>query len=249
MIYHAISFLRALNTAPYFMITIAFPEQTTASDTIYRAIREGIVSGHYAPGERLVHRQLAKHFSSSSIPVLEALRRLEGEGLVVSQPNVGARVKVWTEEDIIATYMAREALEGVTCRLFAINASPKEKAKCNLYNEMFDEACRNGEVDEATRIDSEFHLYIAGNYNADARELALFRIMKNSCLLTLTLRSIAMVKTVDKSYAGPIGVHDELIAALNSGDGDIAEAAGRKHVRSSMEGLVREFAEKKLKIA
>ncbi len=223
-------------------------EQTTTSESIYKAIREGIIRGKWMPGERLVHRQLAKHFSSSSIPVLEALRRLEGEGLVVSQPNVGARVKLWTEEDVIATYLAREALEGVTCRLFAINASPREKAKCDLICEQFDEACRNGEVDEATRIDQELHLYIAGNYNAAARELALFRIMKNSCLLTLTLRSIAMVIPLDKSYAGPIGIHDELIAALNSGDGDRAEAAGKKHVRSSLEGLVGELTDSKLRI-
>ena len=221
----------------------------TTSDSIYKAIREGIISGKWVPGERLVHRQLAKHFSCSSIPVLEALRRLEGEGLVVSQPNAGARVKVWTEEDVIATYMAREALEGVTCRLFAINAAPKEKAKLDIFCEKFDEACRNGQVDEATRIDQELHLYIAGNYNAAARELALFRIMKNSCLLTLTLRSIAMTKPLDKSYAGPIGVHDELVAALNSGDGEIAEAAGRKHVRDSLANLVREFAQMKIKIA
>jgi DNA-binding GntR family transcriptional regulator len=64
----------------------------TKQERVYETVRERILSGAYGPGFRLVIDALARDFGFSPLPVREAVRRLEAEGLVVYQPNAGARV-------------------------------------------------------------------------------------------------------------------------------------------------------------
>ena len=58
----------------------------------YAALRERILSGSYSPGYRLVIDALAEELGVSALPIREAIRRLEAEGLVVFRPNAGAQV-------------------------------------------------------------------------------------------------------------------------------------------------------------
>lgn len=206
----------------------------TSADTVYLAVRESIMMAQLAPGARLVHRQLAKQFGVSNIPVVEALRRLESDGLVTSYPNAGAQVKAWSEDDIQGAFLAREALEGVTCRLFAESASPREKARLSDFGRKFDDACLAEDEQAARAADIALHLYIAGDYNMIARTSALFGLVKNSCLLTATIISVSVGDATAQFQGGPIGIHDELIAALNSSDANLAEYIGEAHVRNSL---------------
>jgi DNA-binding GntR family transcriptional regulator len=64
----------------------------TKQQQAYSALRERILSGAYSPGYRLVIDTLAEEIGVSSLPVREAIRRLEAEGLVVFRPNAGAQV-------------------------------------------------------------------------------------------------------------------------------------------------------------
>ena len=64
----------------------------TKQERVYRAIRERILSGAYGPGYRVVIDALAGEFGVSALPVREAIRRLEAEGLVIFRPNAGAHV-------------------------------------------------------------------------------------------------------------------------------------------------------------
>ncbi len=64
----------------------------TKVERAYRTIRERILSGAYGPGFRLVIDSLAEELGVSALPVREAIRRLEAEGLVVFRPNAGAQV-------------------------------------------------------------------------------------------------------------------------------------------------------------
>jgi DNA-binding GntR family transcriptional regulator len=61
-------------------------------ERVYSALRERILEGAYGPGYRLVIDRIAEAFSVSALPVREAVRRLEAEGLVVFRPNAGAQV-------------------------------------------------------------------------------------------------------------------------------------------------------------
>jgi DNA-binding GntR family transcriptional regulator len=86
---------------------------TSASDSpsAYTCIRQAIIEGRYRPGQRLVEQRLASEFDLSRTPVREALRSLEAEGLIVSQPNRGGMVRPIAVRDVNDLYELRSRLE------------------------------------------------------------------------------------------------------------------------------------------
>jgi DNA-binding GntR family transcriptional regulator len=86
------------------------------SESLVDALREAILTGRYAPGTRLVQEDLAEAFGVSRIPLREALRRLEGEGLVLISPNRGAIVRPLAPKDVVDLYDLRLALESLAIR-------------------------------------------------------------------------------------------------------------------------------------
>ena len=89
------------------------------SQTIYRTLRERILSNELLSGARLVLRQLANQYDTSDIPVREALRMLERDGLVEMVPYRGARVTTLTAREIEETYFIRGHLESIATGLAA----------------------------------------------------------------------------------------------------------------------------------
>ena len=81
------------------------PEQVT------NQLREAIVSGYLQPGDRLMQEELAERLGVSRMPIREALRRLEAEGLVVLQPYRGALVANLSSSELQELYELRIALE------------------------------------------------------------------------------------------------------------------------------------------
>jgi DNA-binding GntR family transcriptional regulator len=78
---------------------------------VARELRAAIFNGELAPGSPIRQEAVAKQFGTSRIPVREALRQLESEGLVTVRPNSGARVAVLDFDWCLETYMIRERLE------------------------------------------------------------------------------------------------------------------------------------------
>jgi DNA-binding GntR family transcriptional regulator len=90
--------------------------RTVLREQIKDLVLERIVSGHYAPGERLVETRLAREFGTSQAPVREALRSLELLRFVESEPFRGARVREVSVAELIEVYPVRSALEEVAAR-------------------------------------------------------------------------------------------------------------------------------------
>lgn len=86
-------------------------------------VREAIVNGRFAPGERLVESRLCEHLNVSRPIIREALRQLVAEGLVVIVPHRGARVASITAEEARQIYEVRKQLEGLAGQGFAKHAS------------------------------------------------------------------------------------------------------------------------------
>jgi DNA-binding GntR family transcriptional regulator len=97
---------------------------STKVELVYRDLRERIVNGILHPGERLYLQTLADERGVSTVPVREALRRLESEGLVRNQPHAGATVASLDVEKIEVHFMVRAALEGLAARLAAGHITP-----------------------------------------------------------------------------------------------------------------------------
>src|SRR5450755_2069580 len=77
------------------------------------ALSERIVSGLLSPGERLMQDHIAEEFQASHVPVREAFRKLEAQGLVVSKPRCGVRVSDLDPAVVGEVTEMRAALEGL----------------------------------------------------------------------------------------------------------------------------------------
>ena len=122
----------------------------TEYEKIYEAIRNAVIAGQYAPGERLPQRKLAEAFDTTTITVREALRYLEQDGLILIEPKWGAMVVEITPEKIYGRYIVREALEGMAARLAARNVTEEEKRQ---LMEMAEECDRELVSDRMNRQD------------------------------------------------------------------------------------------------
>jgi len=91
----------------------------TKSEIIYRALKEDIANGKYKPHQRIIASKVARRFGFSEIPVREALKQLESEGVVHSTPHVGAAVTGLELEDYEKLNQVRSTLEGLATRLAA----------------------------------------------------------------------------------------------------------------------------------
>src|SRR5437763_15051766 len=74
------------------MVSVQPSAPTTKQQRVYETLRERILTGAYGPGFRLIIDAVAAELGVSTVPVREAIRRLEAEGLVLYRPNVGAQV-------------------------------------------------------------------------------------------------------------------------------------------------------------
>jgi DNA-binding GntR family transcriptional regulator len=85
-------------------------------DAVVDGIRDMILNGHLKPGDRLRQDELADTFGVSTMPIREALRQLQAEGLVVFRPRRGATVARLSVSEYEEIYRIREELEILACR-------------------------------------------------------------------------------------------------------------------------------------
>ena len=76
-------------------------ESGTLSDHVFRRIQSAIVRGDIAPGSKISEPELARAYGISRGPLREAIRRLEGQRLLVRVPHVGARVVSLSQAELM----------------------------------------------------------------------------------------------------------------------------------------------------
>lgn len=101
-------------------------DNSLSASKAYELMRAAIVESEFAPGERIVEQRLAKRFGFSRTPVREAIRRLETEGLVVTEPNRGAIVREMTAQEVVDLYGLRIRLESYAAELAAQRMSSRQ---------------------------------------------------------------------------------------------------------------------------
>jgi DNA-binding GntR family transcriptional regulator len=99
------------------IVEAAREDNVTAQELVLASVREAILAGVLEPGARLRQEELADVFRTSRIPVREALRALEYEGLVRSEPHRGFTVTSLDADDVEEVYDLRILLEGHAVRL------------------------------------------------------------------------------------------------------------------------------------
>ena len=139
------------------MITSHDPgyRENVASHRIADTLRTAILGGNYLPGERIRQEDVAARSGASRIPVREALRMLDSEGLVTLVANSGAWVTQLTLGECAETYLIRERLEPLLLRTSMPNLDP---AAVNRLGQLAGEMEGGAGLDGFMRADREFHL-------------------------------------------------------------------------------------------
>src|SRR6478735_9505873 len=148
---------RREDTAHLDEILSAPEDRHTLAESITGRLRQLILDGRLRPGQALRPADLAPRLGVSAMPIREALRILEAEGLVTFKPRIGARVAEIREEDVEELYLVRGALEGLAARLAATNVTDADLAGLHeAFDEMTAARARN-DFDTFSQYDKEFH--------------------------------------------------------------------------------------------
>ncbi len=131
---------------------------TTKSQFVYEKLRGRIVSGENKPGERLILRKVAAMAGTSLVPVREALKKLEADGLVTQIPHVGARIATPDLEKIEETLLIRASLEilGVQVTLPHFTEADFEALDAIILETRW--AVEHKDPANMNRLNREFHL-------------------------------------------------------------------------------------------
>ena len=189
-------------------------------ETVRDTLRTRIFEGHYAPGTRLVERDLAAEFSVSRLPVREALRMLRQEGLISDRGARGAEVSSLSPKDVEDLFDVRQSLEVLACRLAAKRATKADLAYLKGLLDNAEAFLAKGSVMEAHRSNSEFHDAITAIADNNFLKSALEPLQGRMHWL---FRHVADLPEL-------IREHRELYAAIASGDPDRAAAQSASHI-------------------
>jgi DNA-binding GntR family transcriptional regulator len=198
---------------------------------VYRELRDAIVSGRFHPNERLVEASLTELVGAGRTAVRAALVRLDQEGLVVLEPNRGARVRLVDGREALEIEEVRAALEGLLARRAAERIGREALDELDrLMAEMTDHV-RRGDAIGYSELNARFHqlIWAAADHETATRIVAGLK----SQSIRFQFQTALRVGRAERS----LREHEAIVAALRSRDGDAAEVAMRQHLAEVLENL------------
>ena len=194
-------------------------------EQVLAALRDRIIGGEYAPGERLTEDRLAADFGVSRNPVREALRTAEAEGFVHTVPRRGVVVASPDAAAVRDLFAVRLSLEPLAARLAATRADAEGVAGLRALLAAAEAATRAGDLGEVARLNSAMHRCVID-------------LAGNVWLVTLTGPLYRHVQWVFRLGAGHRAPHSwtehvQLVEAIAAGDPDAAERVAAQHVRAA----------------
>jgi DNA-binding GntR family transcriptional regulator len=208
----------------------AIPVRSLHDEVIAR-LRDMIVEGEFAPGQRIPERELCLRFGISRTPLREALKVLAAEGLIDLRPNRGAAVAPLTVAELEATVEVMTPLEELAGRLAAARAGDAAIAEIRaLHYQMLAHHAR-GELSPYFRLNQAIHRAIvqasgnatlAATYGALNARIRRFRYMANLSR---------------ERWDGAVAEHNRIIDALAARDGERLGRLLAEHLRNKCESV------------
>ncbi len=209
-------------------LTQSLPEQIAAR------LSERIVSGGYAPGQRIMEQSVAAEFEVSRGPVREALRLLEKDGLVIILARRGAQVTNPTIEEVNEIFDIRTMLNGLRDRLIA--ESPQREALLPLLEQDVARLAEAAELQDsgAAYIETVTRLNRLLTQAAGNRRLQTIL----DSLAVQTVRYTRLGLSTPARRLQSVRHWQGLLQAIRDGDGDAAERIARQRVQDSRDAAV-----------
>ncbi|KQQ83478.1 MULTISPECIES: GntR family transcriptional regulator [Micrococcaceae] len=204
------------------------------SEQAYQAVKARIVEGTFTPGYRLVLSIIAKDLGVSVVPVREAIRRLEAEGLVTFERNVGATVAGIDPTEYLYTMQTLSIVEGAATALSAPLIDGPAIARARAINEEMRDCLGHFDPVRFTRLNQDFHS-------------VLFEHCPNPHILDLVHRGwnrLAALRSstfrfVPGRALGSVEEHENLLTLIENGaDADTIEKAARQHRTATLDAYL-----------
>ncbi|MCA8988204.1 MAG: GntR family transcriptional regulator [Planctomycetaceae bacterium] len=213
----------------------------THASRAYQHLRNKLIAGQFAPGERLLYGPIGKEIGVSATPVREAAGQLANEGLVELVPQLGAVVRRIDRDELIEIYEVRLAIEPYAARLAAQRASEKHlhrlAAEMNRMKQLAEkqstlETSVAGKqiAKQFDKADYSFHMtIIAATHNR-----AMIRTAGQSHVLTRVF-GIRRHQYDAHSMLETCREHAAILDAIQASSPDSAAAAAAAHIQHGLE--------------
>jgi DNA-binding GntR family transcriptional regulator len=204
------------------------------SEQAYQTVKARIVGGTYTPGYRLVLGTIARDLGFSVVPIREAIRRLEAEGLVKFERNVGATVAGIDPTEYLYTMQTLSIVEGAATALSAPLIDAVSISRARAINEEMRECLEHFDPVRFTRLNQDFHS-------------VLFEHCPNPHILDLvhrgwnrlaSLRSSTFRFVPGRAHES-VDEHEALLRLIETGaDPDAIERAARLHRSATLDAYL-----------
>ncbi|MFT4305590.1 MAG: GntR family transcriptional regulator [Microbacterium sp.] len=204
---------------------------TAESSDVRLALRDAIVTGRYAPRQRLIEADLAVEFGASRFALRNALIALAAEGLVELQPNRGARVREISLAEAVEITEVRRAVESLVAARAAENVTAAASARLREIGDGMRAAVGTGELLRYSELNAALHTALR-EMAAHATATAMLENLRGQ-----VVRHQFRLSLVAGRPAVSLPEHLAIIDAVCAGDADAAAAAMSAHVGSVITAL------------
>jgi DNA-binding GntR family transcriptional regulator len=192
-------------------------------ERVLEQLREHIISGRLRPGDRLVERDLAVRFGVSRVPVHEAISILQTQGFVVAESPRRVVVRKLSRTDVEELFDVREALEVLACALATQRAGKRDLVRLERLLADTARAIEAGRLAQVADRSAEFHEQI----------VALARSGLLSGMLHPLESRLRWLFRQNQDWTRLLHEHENLLAAIASGDPERARECSLRHVREN----------------
>ena len=205
-------------------------------EIVYEALRENIIKGVHAPGERLVIDELANKLETSQIPIREAIQQLEADGFVTTEPYVGARVAEIDANFIFEVFGLLESMEAICSRYACVAMTEKQVVTLRQMIAKMDRS-----VDDAavwSEQNKAMHLFICSCAETILVAKMMQTVLDHWERLRLHYLSDMTYDRINEAQQE----HKILLKALESRDPDAVEAIVRQHNQHALASYAHHLA-------
>jgi DNA-binding GntR family transcriptional regulator len=203
------------------------PAPRTKKDRIVEELRTLVATGEIARGSRVQQDDLARQFKTSITPVREAMRQLEAEGMLVSEPHRGVRVAFTDLEEVKGVYVARRLLESHAAQRAALRVSRRDLRQASESTDAMERARRDGDSPAVLEANRRFHFLFYERCGIPS----LHELISAMWLAF----PWDVLQVVDGRVGDSVEEHRRIVAAMESGD---LEAVGREVEEHIMNGYL-----------
>jgi DNA-binding GntR family transcriptional regulator len=223
---------RALNSEPERRPVAAIVRPKPLHETVVERLRDMIVEGELASGERLHDANLARILQVSRTPIREATKLLATEGLVDLLPGRGARVSELSIDDILDLFEAIAGVERHACELAAERMSGRDLDKLQRAHKRMARHHSAGERQPYFKLNHEIHLgIVAASKNATLQAI-------HASLMSRARRARYAALASQARWIEAMGEHEQIMAALMARDARRAGEIKRQHVLATALSIV-----------